>query len=198
MKKIIIFIVLITVAFTSGCGGTKVTRVRASEVMDLSGEWNDTDSRLTAEKMISDCLGQRWLMRYEINKKRPTVIVGKIKNRSHEHINVKTFVKDIERELINSGRVDFVANKQERQQIRAEKKDQKKHSSAHTAQSSNEELGAELMLIGSINSIVDQDEGRSVIYYQIDLELIEIESHKKIWIGNKKIKKFVNQYKSSF
>jgi len=183
--------------FIAGCT-TKVTRVSTDSTIDLSGRWNDVDSRLVAEEMIKDCLGQRWLYKWESGNKRPTVIIGKIKNQSHEHINTQTFTKDLERALLNSGKVDFVANKSEREDIRDEKEDQAQNASAKTAKSSHEEIGADLMLIGSINTIVDQEGSRAVLYYQTNMELVDVESHQKVWIGEKKIKKYVERATATF
>ena len=189
-------VVAALVLFT-GCT-TKVARVSADSTIDLSGRWNDVDSRLVAEEMIKDCLGQRWLYKWESGNKRPTVIIGRVKNQSHEHINTQTFTKDLERALLNSGKVNFVANKIEREDIREEKEDQSENASARTAKSLHEETGADLMLIGSINTIVDREGRRSVIFYQTNMELIDIESNQKVWIGEKKIKKYVERAEASF
>jgi uncharacterized protein (TIGR02722 family) len=180
-----------------GCT-TKVARVETDSTIDLTGKWNDTDSRLVADEMINDCLGQRWLFKWEEENKRPTVIIGKVVNKSHEHISVETFIKNMERALLNSGKVDFVATKDERDQIREERDDMAENASVQTAKSDGEETGADLMLIGTINTIVDQDGETAVVYYQTNLELIEIESHRKVWIGEKKIKKFVERAKVKF
>ena len=191
-------IMLSALAFVSvfilmtGCS-TKVSRIGADSTIDLTGRWNDTDSRLVAEEMIKDCLSQRWLFKWDQINKRPMVIVGKIMNRSHEHINTETFSKDLERALLNSGRVEFVATKGEREQLREEKTDQQTNASAVTGKSLHEETGADLMLIGSINTIVDQEGRKAVIYYQTNMELVEIESNRKVWIGEKKIKKYVER-----
>jgi uncharacterized protein (TIGR02722 family) len=166
--------------------------------MDVSGKWNDTDSRLVAEEMIKDCLSKPWLQKYQSEKRTPKVIVGKISNKSHEHISIETFVKDIERVLLNSGKVEFVASKTERKQMREEVADQSSHASAETAKSAGEETGADLMLIGSINTIVDQEGKKAVVFYQTDMELIELESNMKKWMGNKKIKKYVQRSKTKF
>lgn len=181
----------------AGCT-TKVSRVQSDSTIDLTGRWNDTDSRLVAEEMIKDCLAQRWLYKWENENKRPTVIIGKVVNKSHEHISVETFTKDMERALLNSGRVNFVATKTEREQLRDEKADMAEHASARTAKSMGEETGADLMLVGTINTIVDQEGSRAVVFYQTNLELIEIESNQKVWIGEKKIKKFVERATTKF
>ncbi|MBT8341666.1 MAG: penicillin-binding protein activator LpoB, partial [Desulfatitalea sp.] len=52
---------------------------------------------------------------------------------------------------------------------------------------------ADYMLKGAINTITDRVEGKEVRYYQVNLELIDIESNRKVWIGDKKIKKLVKQ-----
>ncbi|MFP4520800.1 MAG: penicillin-binding protein activator LpoB [Fibrobacterota bacterium] len=178
------FMIIVT-----GCG-KKVTRIQENEMIDLSGEWNDTDSRLVAEEMIEDCLSRSWYSEYS-NVNRPTVIVGTVRNKSHEHINTETFVNDMQRELINSGKVDFVAGKSEREELRDEKKDQQVHSSEETMKEQYREKAADLMLKGSINTIIDKEGKKSVKYYQVDLQLIDLESNRKVWIGSKKIKKFV-------
>ncbi len=177
-----------------GCSSREVSRIDSKEVVDLSGKWNDTDSRLTAETMVDDVLGRPWLTDYLTAKgKKPVVIVGNIRNKSSEHIVVDVFVNDIERELINSGKVSFVASKDVREQVREERSDQQDFSSEETMKKFYREVGADFLLSGVINSIEDKFEGKKVILYQVDLELIEIEQNLKVWLGNKKIKKFIGQ-----
>ncbi len=180
-----------------GCA-TKVTRISADSTVDLTGKWNDTDSRLVAEEMVKDAMARPWIQRYEINKTTPKVIIGEIRNMSHEHISVETFSKDIERSLLNSGKVDFVASKGERDQIRDEKNDQSKNASVDTRKMSGEENGADLMMTGTLNTIVDQEGDKAVVFYQTNLELVEIQTHKKVWIGEKKIKKYVERSSTKF
>ena len=177
----------------SSCA-TRVERIGVDETRDLSGDWNDTDSRLVSEEMVRDALARPWLDSF-INDKGnlPAVIVGEVRNLSHEHINVGTFIGDIERELINSGGVQFVASKSERGEIREERKDQELNASAETAKRMGEELGADFMLKGSINSILDTEGNEQVRYYQVDLTLISLTDNRKVWVGQKKIKKFVKK-----
>jgi len=186
--------------FLAGCGSSKqVTRLEADTTTDLSGEWNDTDSRLVANEMIGDVTAAAWISEYtKAQKRKPTVIVGKITNRTTEHIEVKTFVKDLERSLLNSGQVEFVADAGERDQIRDERKDQAQHALEETQKGPGKESGADFMLIGNISSIVDQEGGDKVKFYQVNMELVNIESNKKVWIGDKKIKKGISQDRVKF
>ena len=194
MSKIWIFALCVGLALLSGCadGGKKVTRLDANAVTDLSGSWNDTDSRLVAEEMINDCLGRPWYNDFASQKGSvPTIVIGKVRNKSHEHIRVETFIKDIERALINSGKAEFVANSNEREDLRNELADQQGNTTEETTKDAGMEIGADLMLTGTINSVIDQEGGEQVVFYQIDMELTDIQSHRKLWLGDKKIKKYI-------
>ena len=192
------FVLLGLIAFLVGCG-TKVTRMEVEEGKDLSGRWNDTDSRLVAEEMIKDALERPWLNQFTVQKgKVPDVIVGQIANRSAEHISTETFIKDLERSLLNSGRVNFVASSGERQGVRMERADQALNATADTAKAPKREAGADFMLIGSVNSIIDREDKRQVVFYQVDLELIDMVDNRKVWICNKKIKKYVERSKFGY
>jgi hypothetical protein len=185
--------VLVVGGLLQGCS-TSVERMDAKEVVDLSGDWNDTDSRLVSEEMIADVLSRPWLSKFvNTNGQQPAVIVGEIRNLSHEHINVNTFVGDMERQLINSGKVEFVASSNDRSEIRDERRDQELHASEATRNAMGREVGADFMLKGSINSILDTEGKEQVRYYQIDLTLISMADNRKVWVGQKKIKKMVKK-----
>jgi uncharacterized protein (TIGR02722 family) len=190
--------VILSVLLVAGCG-TKVSRIDTDEAVDLSGDWNDTDSRLVAEEMISDALSHPWTSDFAgKNGHAPAVIVGSVRNFSHEHINVNTFVADMERALINSGRVEFVATSEERTEIRAEREEQDLNSTEETRNEAGQELGANFMLKGQINTIVDVEGDQQVRYYQVDLTMISLADNRKVWLGQKKIKKLVEKGKLRF
>jgi len=189
----IALVAAVTLAVISACG-QQVTRVETDTVVDLSGNWNDTDSRLVADEMIQDALSQSWLSRFNREQgKPPTVIVGEVRNLSHEHINTRTFIADMERALINSGEVDFVASSEEREEIRSERKDQDLHAAEQTRKAMGQEIGADFMLKGTINTIIDAISGEQVRFYQVDLTLIDLANNRKVWLGQKKIKKTIEK-----
>lgn len=191
--------ILLCCALTLAACGTTVKRISPDETVDLSGAWNDTDSRLVSEEMIADALSRPWITDFsQRTGKRPAVIVGSVRNLSHEHINVKTFVADMERALINSGRVDFVASRDERGEVRDERIDQDLNAREETRNAAGQELGANFMLQGQINTIIDLEGKQQVRYYQVDLTLISMADNRKVWIGQKKIKKFVKNAKMRF
>ena len=190
----------IGLALIAGCGPSKtVQRIDPSQQIDLSGDWNDTDSRLVAEEMIKDVVSRPWLADFaRVKNAQPDVIVGTIRNRSTEHIATTAFIKDLERELINSSKVNFVANKEERTEVREERADQQENASSESVKKFQREAGADYLLRGDITTIVDQEGGEKVKYYQVNLELVNIETNRKAWIGEKKIKKHISQSGTKF
>ena len=182
----------------SACG-TTVKRIDANETVDLSGVWNDSDSRMVAEEMIQDSLSRVWISQFTSSSGRPpAVIVGTVRNLSHEHINVNTFVADMSRSLVNSGQVDFVASSNERNEIREERKDQDLNATEDTRNAAGQEQGADFMLTGQINTIIDVEGKEQVRYYQIDLTMVSMANNRKVWLGQKKIKKLVKNGKMRF
>ncbi len=193
MKKIIYpSLFIVSVAFILTSCSRKVTRIEADKQVDLSGRWNNTDSRLTAENMVKDILSADWILNHaQAKSKKPVVIVGMVQNKSHEHIEAETFVKDVERSFITSNKVGLVQGGKKREEMRAEKADQQTNASTSTMKKFGLENGADYILQGSINSIVDSHKRQKVVQYQVDLELTNIETNEVVWIGDKKITKFV-------
>ena len=200
MKNLLITVAVCLALIITGCQTVSTQRVDTGAVTDIGDKWNDTDSRLVAEEMIDDVLSRGWLKKFQRKHEgnNPNVIIGKVKNRSHEHINVKTFIRNLEKALLNSGEVEFVASKEERDEIRDERLDQASNASEDSAKFDGEEVGADYMLKGELNSIVNKDGGKSVKFYQVNLTLIDLEKNKKVWIGEKKIKKLLKQKRFSF
>ena len=180
-----------------GCGGRDVTRTDPDTVTDLSGYWNETDAHMVADSMVSQCLDGNWLDNFTISSSRgenptlPVVVVGGIYNESSEHINTDIFMNAIEQTLLESGRVLIAAGGESRGEVRSERADQTVFASPATAAAFGQEIGADFVMTGSIGSIVDEEGSTRSIYYQISLELIDVETALKSWIGSLEIKKMI-------
>ena len=197
MNKVLSCLMLIGIIVVSGCGPTtQVTRLDSDTTVDLSGRWNDTDSRMVAETMIEDCLTHIWINNHnQTEGAKPVVIVGGIRNKSNEHIATQTFISDIERAFINSGKVRTVSSKSERDELREERADQSENAAIETIKRMGREQGADYMMTGEINTIEDREGGRQIVFYQTDLTLTNIESNEKVWIRSRKIKKYIGRKK---
>ncbi len=196
MKKTGLILVLGLVLLAAACG-REVTRTDTDTVTDLSGYWNDTDARIVADSMVLQCLSGDWLDTFGGDRARgemppkPVVLVGGVYNESAEHINTNIFMNEIERALLGSGRVQIAAGGAARDEVRGERLDQQIFASPATAAEFGREIGADFVLTGSIGSIVDEEGSTRAIYYQVSLELINVETALKTWMGSTEIKKII-------
>lgn len=199
MKKTLIFVMAagLVMILALGCSSHKqVSRLDPNSVTDLSGQWNDTDAKLVSQEMVSDCLAKPWLTNFIAAKGgMPVVTVGTIRNNSSEHIDTDVFTTDYEKELLNSGKVRFVASREQRGEIRNERSDQQEYASEETMKKFGREVGADFILLGAVETVTDQVEGKSTILYQVNQQLINLETNEKVWIGTKEIKKGISQGK---
>ena len=192
MKQLINTAALIVLMIGVMSCNRSVTRVSPDQQIDLSGRWNDTDSKLVAEEMIRDVLNRPWRSDFfNAKNKKPVVIVGMISNKTSEHIESETFIKDVEREFINSGMVRVVQNSVFREKLREERAEQGEFASPETQAKWGKELGADFMMFGVITSITDSYKKEKVVNYKVNLELANVETNEKVWIGDKEIKKYI-------
>ena len=180
---------------TGACISKRVTRIEPSAETDLSGRWNDTDSRLVANQIVEQTLAAGWAKRYTDlhGGEAPVVIVGTFANRTMEHIQVGTFVKDIEKAFVMTGAARIVASSDERQELRAERKDQQQNARADTRARPGQELGARYALTGELQAIEDVDGRERVMLYQVDAAVVDLETNTKVWVGQHKIKKYIER-----
>jgi len=192
MKRTALLLSVTTFLFLASCSNRTVTRIDPATQIDLSGNWNNTDSRLTAKEITGQILNEKWISNHVNAKgKKPVVIVGMITNKSHEHIEAETFMKDLEISFIESDKVGLVQSGKKREEMRAEKADQQTNASQSTMKKFGLEKGADYILQGTINSIVDAYKRQKTVTYQVNLELTNIETNEVVWIGEKKIAKLV-------
>jgi len=195
MNSLVRAATVLAIAFVPVACGKKVTRIDPASVTDLSGRWNDTDSRLVANELIRESLASPWAMRHAeaSGGEPPAIIIGTFDNQTMEHIPVGTFVRDLERALINSGTVRVVASRDERAEIREERRDQQENARPDTRARMAQELGARYMMQGTIQAIQDEEGSDRVVFYQVDATMIDLESNLKVWTGQHKIKKLIQK-----
>jgi uncharacterized protein (TIGR02722 family) len=185
-------LMILTLVISSCTQGRKVERIDPNQQTDLSGRWNDTDAKLVAEEMTKDMTARAWRENFQREKNRkPVIIIGLVKNKTSEHIDEEVFIKNMEREFINQGTIRIVQGSEFREKLRDERADQQKYASMDSQKKWGKELGADYMLTGVMTSITDQYNKEKTVYYQVNLELSDLETNEKVYIGEKKIKKYI-------
>ncbi len=197
---IISIIMLLSLVFLTACQSSySVSRVSSDKDLDLSGSWNDTDIRLVSEALVQSSMKGAWINNFRMKNlgRNPVVIVGTFINRSSEHIDTAIIAKRYEMELVNSGKVDMVADQNFRASIRQEREEQQYFASEETAKALGREIGADFLLQGAVRSVLDQQGNTRVRTYYVSAELIDIETSRKVWVGEETIKKVIQQARYS-
>lgn len=186
-----VLILLSILALASACSRS-VTRVDPNQQYDLSGRWNDSDSRQVADKMISDLFNSNSFKEYATARgKKPVIIVGQIRNRTTEHIDANNYIKKLELAIFNSGIADLVESEEFRDKLRLERAQQQDFSDPATMAQWGKETGADLILFGEMTSETDVYNNKRVVNYVTTLFLTNMETNKRVWYGQHEIKKFV-------
>jgi len=190
-------IILVLLLVLAGCtSAVRVTRLDMKDEIDLSGNWNDTDIQIVAQSLVGSSMKANWIDQFRIrNGHNPVVIVGSILNRSSEHIDTAIIAKRFEMALINTGKVDMVADIAMRDELRDERESQQYFASEETAVALGKEVGADFILQGAVRTVVDQVSGKAVRTYYVSAELIDIETSRKVWVGEETVRKFIQQSK---
>ncbi|MEP2669584.1 MAG: penicillin-binding protein activator LpoB [Cyclobacteriaceae bacterium] len=185
------FLIVVGAVFLGSCARS-VSRIDPGTSIDLSGRWNDTDSRTVAETMTNDLLASSKFKQFAKEQgNKPAIIVGWVLNKTSEHIDADNFIKKIELTIFNSGIADLVESDSFRDKLREERAQQQDFSSSETASQWGLEVGADLMLFGEMTSETDVYNNKRVVNYIVTLFLTDIETNKRVWYGQKEIKKFI-------
>lgn len=182
---------IVLIFFSISCQRS-ITRINPETQIDLSGRWNDSDSRMVAEKMINELFSSERFKDYAAEKgKKPTLIVGLIKNKTSEHIDAGNYIKKFELAIFNANVAALVESDEFRDKLRQERAEQQDFADPATMAKWGKEIGADLMLFGEMTSEIDTYNKKRVVNYITTLFLTDIETNKRVWYGQHEIKKFV-------
>ena len=188
-------------ALTS-CASNKspVTRVDSETVLDLSGNWNDTDIGIVCKSLIAEAIQSPRIAKFEAeNGRPPVVILGRIRNDSSEPadvIHTDIISKKMENALINSGVFDFVADSGDREALRAERLAQIDFTNPETVAAIGNETGADLMLVGSVKTSIEKSpNGKTESrHYYVYAQMQHLSTNITWWSGeNDEIKKIIKR-----
>ncbi len=152
----------------------------------LSDQFTESDLQLIAKKMATSLTDSRVVA--EIPGK-PIVIVGKVRNKTSEHIDMESLADKLRVELQQKNRFAFV-NKQAREQIAEEYEYQQSgYVRKDQAKGPGQQAGADYLLTGSIASIVQEVGADKVVYYKMTMELTNLKTGVIDWTDEKELRK---------
>ena len=202
ITKIAFALSLATALALTSCASNKspVTRVDSETVLDLSGNWNDTDIGIVCKSLIAEASNSPRIAKFEAeNGRPPVVILGRIRNDSSEPadvIHTDIIAKKMENALVNSGVFDFVADAGDREALREERLAQIDFTNPETAAAIGNETGADLMLVGSVKTSIEKSaDGKTESrHYYVYIQMQHLSTN-KLWFSgeNDEIKKVIKR-----
>lgn len=175
----------------AGCQTDRTRRTDPNADINLVRRFNDADMKLIAKSMTTDALSRPWLEQ-AIAKlgRKPIIAVGEIRNGTDQVIATQFMTTKFEEELINSGRVDVIAERNIRETLRLERSDTEFTDPAFIKRM-KAEMAVDFILSGNI--VMDREMSKSggsdFVAYQVDMQLLDIETLRKVWLKTENVKK---------
>jgi hypothetical protein len=156
------------------------------QATSLAGYWSETDAKQVSQALIARALSDPWLVQFEDlhGGKQPTVSVGTVSNLSPEHISIPAFIVDMQRALIDSGKVRFMPSR-----IHDNVEETLFLDNGATRDLSDPNASADFTLQGNIAMTLDGAAGGKTKWYEIDMRVIDLHDGVVVWVGQQRIKK---------
>lgn len=152
----------------------------------LNDQWSETDMQKAVQDLVASLMNSAAIAQA---KKMPIVMVANLQNKTSEHIDTQSIMDMVRVELMKSGKVGFI-DKEARQDIADEYNYQNSGMvSQETKKGPGGQVGADFMINGRLDSIVQEVGKDKSVYYKLTLNMTNIKSSMITWSDQKQIRK---------
>jgi uncharacterized protein (TIGR02722 family) len=187
--KLIAISLLAFVISATGCGPKAFVKGEYDDPQRenlLNDQWSETDMQVAVKNMVGSLVSHNSIANA---KKLPIVMVTKLQNKTSEHIDTQNIMDMVRVELTNSGRVNFV-DKEAREDIAGEYNYQNSGMvSEETKKGPGGQIGADFIINGRLDSIVQEVGKEKTVYYKLTLNLTNLKTGIVAWTNHKEIRK---------
>ncbi|MCB0351844.1 MAG: penicillin-binding protein activator LpoB, partial [Bdellovibrionales bacterium] len=152
----------------------------------LNDKWSETDMQNAVRDLVQSASNH-----YAIRtaKKPPVVMVTRMQNKTSEHIDTQNITDMLRVELMRSAGLQFV-DKAAREDISEEYDYQNAGNvSAQTRKGPGGQIGADYIINGRLDSIVQQAGRDKSVYYKLTLNMTNLKTGLIVWSDYKQIRK---------
>lgn len=187
LKKIVI--TGLVVLGLSSCGPKAFVKGQYDDVNRenlMNDQWSETDMQVIVKSMVDSMTTHPSIANA---KKLPIVMVTNLQNKTSEHIDTQSIMDMVRVDLTNSGKVAFI-DKEARQDISNEYDYQNSGVvSEETKKTPGGQIGADFIINGRMDSIVQEVGKDKSVYYKITLNLTNLKTGVISWTNQKQIRK---------
>lgn len=183
----------------SACGSREFTEGKYDDLAEdrhLDDKFNESDMRRIADTMVASLVDSPVVKE---SKKPPVVLVTLVKNRTQEHIDMKSMTDKIRVALVKSGKFKFT-EKETRDEVSEELKYQNESGfvDPETARKKGKQIGANFFLTGEITDRVQEVGGKKYVYYKCTFNLVNIQTNLIDWTDEKELRKYYTKKSVGF
>ena len=189
MKRLLVSAICLSFIVT-GCGPKAFVKGQYDENVEdtnlLTDKWSETDMQKAVKELVQSAVSHPAIAG---SKRPPVVMVTKLQNKTSEHIDTQSITDMFTVELMNSGKVSFV-DKAARDDI-AEEYDYQDSGmvSRETKKGKGGQTGADFILNGRLDSIVQEAGKDKTVYYKMTMILTNLKTGVMVWTNHKQMRK---------
>ena len=177
MKKLIVSVLLAM----SVIGLASAKAVKRGGAGDLTPYLSETDCRAICKDIVAQVIKNPRIEKFEDKIGRaPIVTIGKIKDETGEFFDTQIIANSLKTAVLNSGVLEFMANKDIRNEMRDEVIDQQNHAAEDQAKELDQEDAADYMLTGSVKLMVQNNGKKQERTYIVNIELTDLKTHRTV------------------
>lgn len=176
--------------FLAGCGGKAFVKGDYDENVNdtnlLTDKWSESDMQRAVKELVASAVGHPSIAGA---KRPPVVMVTRLQNKTSEHIDTQSITDMFTVELMNSGKVSFI-DKAAREDI-AEEYDYQDSGmvSKESQKTKGGQTGADFILNGRLDSIVQEAGKDKTVYYKMTMILTNLKTGVMVWTNHKQLRK---------
>jgi uncharacterized protein (TIGR02722 family) len=190
MKLALVFSCLLAGLMVAGCGPKAFVKgdyQDAGKENNLNDQWSETDMQKTVKSMVDSMIVHPVIANA---KTPPVVIVTGLQNKTSEHIDTQSIMDMVRVELMKTGKVSFI-DKEARGDISDEYNYQNSGMvGGETKKGPGGQIGADYIVNGRLDSIVQEVGKEKTVYYKMTLNLTNLKTSVINWTDHKEIRKF--------
>ncbi|WP_224244244.1 penicillin-binding protein activator LpoB [Hyalangium gracile] len=154
----------------------------------LSDQFNENDLQLIAKKMAESLASSPRFAQMD-PQKLPIVLVGKLKNSTSEHIDMRSLGDKIQTALAQTGRFALV-DQQARWDIAEEYEYQQSgYVNPNEAKGPGQQISVDFIMTGDLASIIQEVGRDKLVYYKMTAKLNNVRTGLLEWTDEKQIRK---------
>lgn len=152
----------------------------------LNDQWSETDMQKTVQDMVNSMVAHPSIAGA---KAPPVIMVTQLQNKTSEHIDTQSIMDMVRVDLTNTGKVAFI-DKEARQDIADEYNYQNSGMVNETTKKGpGGQIGADFIVNGRLDSIVQEVGKNKTVYYKITLNMTNLKTGMITWTNQKQIRK---------